>query len=196
MHIIITGRNIDVSQHSTNYVEKRLQKLERHVPDVGDVNVELVVNKTRSLNDGFGCEITFFLDTRLLRAEATSADLYKSVDSAVDKAMHQLDKVKARHRHKGRASVAANMVALQEEEEAAIAYADEIQFGRIVRSKEFSVDVMDPEEAIEQMEMLGHDFFLFAHPDTSGISLIYKRRDDQYGLLQPYVDDQDNLYGS
>lgn len=196
MHIIINGRNIDVSQHSANYVEKRLQKLERHVPDVGDVNVELAVNKTRSLSDSFRCEITFILDTRLLRAEATSADLFKSVDSAVDKVMHQLEKVKARHRHKGRASIAANIVALQEKAEAVIAYADEVDLGRIVRSKEFPVEAMKPEEAIEQMEMLGHDFFLFANPDSRGINLIYKRHDDQYGLLQPYVDDRGKPYGS
>lgn len=187
MHININGRNIEVSQHSTNYVEKRLQKLERHVSDVGEVNVELIVNKTRSVNDSFGCEITFWLDTRLLRAEATSADLYKSVDAAVDKTMRQLEKVKARHRHKGRASVAVNTMeqVFAEIESGEIGTKEDL--GEIVRTKSFYVQVMSPDEAIEQMEMLGHDFFLFGDPNTHGVNLVYKRRDDQYGLLKPEV---------
>lgn len=187
MHLNIHGRNFQISEHSTNYVEKRLQKLARHVPGVDEVNVELMVNKTRSVADSFGCEITFWLDKRLLRAEATSADLYKSVDAAVDKTMRQLEKVKARHSHKGRASVTTNTMeqVFAEIESGVFGNAEEL--GQIVRTKSFYVQVMSPEEAIEQMELLGHDFFLFGDPDTHGINLVYKRRDEQYGLLKPEV---------
>lgn len=187
MHINIHGRNLQISESNTNYVEKRLQKLARHVPNVDEVNVELMVDKTRSLSDSFGCEITFWLDTRLLRAEATSADLCRSVSLAVEKTMRQLEKVKARHRHKGRASIATNTMERIFEEIENGEYAEATKLGEIVRTKEFYVQVMSAEDAIEQMEMLGHDFFLFGDANTHGINLVYKRRDDQYGLLKPEI---------
>jgi putative sigma-54 modulation protein len=116
----------------------------------------------------------------LLRAEERSADIFTSVDMVIDKMQRQIDRYKSKRRNRYRsAPVEVAPPAFEEEE---------TEDSRIVRTKRFRVTPMDPEEAIEQMELLGHSFFVFYDVEEGRINVVYSRRDGNYGLLQPELD--------
>ena len=113
----------------------------------------------------------------ILRAEERHSDMFAAIDAVRDKLQRQIKRFKEKQvRVKARAQAAAVEQELLPEEEV---------FPRIVRNKRFTVNAMTPEEAIEQMELLGHDFFVFYDSDASALNVLYRRRDGNYGLLQP-----------
>ena len=134
-----------------------------------------------------GVEVTVWCDGLVLRAEETSPDMYTSIDGAVDKLERQIEKYRSRiiekrrldeSRRRRRAEQAAEKtLAAQGEEPPAAA--------RIVRVKRFAMKPMTPDEAVLQMELLGHMFFVFRHTDSQEINVLYKRRDGDYGLIEP-----------
>ncbi len=190
MKVIVHGRNVDVTDYVKEYVTKKVGKLERFLPQVGDVRAELTQNMTRSANDRYTAQITIWTNGQILRAEESTSDIFASIDATIDKMSSQIRRYKGkRYDNKRRAS----HIATEKEEQAAVAvaeaeaeeFADEL--GHIIRRKEFLVQAMNEEEALEQMELLGHDFFVFFNPQAKTVNVIYKRKDGNYGLLMPTV---------
>jgi putative sigma-54 modulation protein len=187
MDLIIHGRNVDVTDWIEEYVDKKVGKMERYLPSVNEARVELTHNATRAASDRYTAQITIWSNGQILRAEESTADIFASIDASADKMYGQIRRFKGRRYHtKRRASAAANaeaelaatMPEVDEEEE---------EQSTIIRRKEFLLQPMNEEEAMAQMEMLGHDFFIYYDPDANGINVLYRRRDGQYGLLQPRV---------
>ena len=188
MKVIVHGRNVDVTDYMKEYVTKKVGKLERYLPQAGEVRAELTQNMTRSANDRYTAQITIWANGQILRAEESTSDIFASVDATIDKMSSQIRRYKGkRYDNKRRAShVATEKV---EQAAAAIAEGEAEEFpeepGHIIRRKEFLVQPMNEEEALEQMELLGHDFFVFYNPLVRTVNVIYKRKDGNYGLLMP-----------
>jgi putative sigma-54 modulation protein len=189
MKVMVHGRNVDVTDYMKEYVTKKVGKLERYLPQIGEVRAELTQNMTRSANDRFTAQITIWTNGQILRAEESTSDVFASIDASVDKMASQIRRFKGRrYENRRRASHSVS----KEVEIASIAVAEGInepdeEPGLIIRRKEFLVQPMDEEEAVEQMELLGHDFFVFFNPQVKTVNVIYKRKDGNYGLLQPSV---------
>lgn len=186
MKILVHGRNVEVNDWIQEYVEKKVAKLERHLPQVTEVRAELTHAETRSADDRYTCQLTLSADGQILRAEESTGDIFASIDATVDKLQRQIRRFKGR-RYKGKrragvASAEAQIAAMAAVEAPA---EEEEEGGAIIRRKRFVMQPMNEEEAIEQMELLGHDFFVYLNPDTSAANVIYRRKDGNYGLLQP-----------
>ncbi|HRW46219.1 MAG: ribosome-associated translation inhibitor RaiA [Caldilinea sp.] len=188
MKVMVNGRNIEVTDYLREYVTKKVGRLERYLPQIGEVRADLTQNPTRSADDRYTAQITIWANGQILRAEEATSDIFASVDATIDKISSQIRRFKGRrHDSKRRASHAAT----REAEIAVTAVAEEVEMeeepGYIIKRKQFLVEPMDEEEALEQMELLGHDFFVFYNPQASSINVIYRRRDGNYGLLIPAV---------
>lgn len=197
MKLLVHGRQVKITESIEEHVQKRMERLERHMPQVTEVRVELSHRPTKSISDSFTCQLTMWAKKRILRAEVTYGDIYAAIDKAVDKMDRQIEKVSGRQKHHHRASLVENTEAILEAQpDVALAIADAQalaniempEMGRIKRRKEFNIRIMTEDEAIEQMELLGHDFFLFYNSADDAINLIYRRKDENYGLLQPRID--------
>ncbi len=183
MQLVIQGKNIEVSDWLRQYVEKKAGKLDRYLPDADEVRVELAVEKTKSAQDRQVVQMTVRANGRILRAEEKSADMFASVDAVMDKIHRQIARFKGRRhdrRTQGSNAETAEMPVPAEAEE-------EEETPTIVRVKRFTLTPMDEEEAAEQMELLGHDFFVFYNSRTAEVNVVYRRRDGNYGLLQPQL---------
>jgi putative sigma-54 modulation protein len=185
--ININARNMDLTPTLRNYVEKKTARIDRYMPNVIEVDIDLSAENARSANKRQVAQITV-RDARgaILRAEERSADMFASVDAVIDKLYRQIKRYRGkqmRHRRAGSEDfVNLEQVPLPDE-------TDEAEVERtIVRRKQFSLRPMIAEEAIEQMEMLGHDFFVFFNADAEAINVLYRRQDENYGLLQPQFD--------
>ena len=180
MQLIITGKNMEVSESLKGYVQKKIGKLDRYLPSIGEVHVELSTETVKSNQDRHVVQITMNSNGTTLRAEERSADILAAIDAVRDKLQRQMERYKerpVRKRQRARAvAVAAELEPAPPEEE---------EGPRIVRTKHFSLTPMNDEEAIEQMELLGHDFFVFYNPSTASMNVLYRRRDGNYGVLQP-----------
>ncbi|WP_461226881.1 ribosome hibernation-promoting factor, HPF/YfiA family [Lacticaseibacillus suihuaensis] len=173
----VRGENIEVTDAIRNYVEKRISKLnkffESSVEAIAHVNLKVYPDKTAKV------EVTIPLAYLTLRAEETSPDLYASVDLVTDKLERQVRKYKTKINRKSREKGFAPIQV--DTPEAAPTDDDSLQ---VVRTKRVSLKPMDSQEAILQMDMLGHNFFIFEDADTNGTSIVYKRRDGRYGLIE------------
>ncbi|MBP1044948.1 ribosome-associated translation inhibitor RaiA [Enterococcus sp. BWM-S5] len=176
----VRGENIEVTEAIRDYVEKKVKKLERYFSDSPEatvyVNLKVYTEKTAKV------EVTIPLPYLVLRAEETSPDLYASVDLVVDKLERQIRKFKTKINRKSRETGTGSVkeVAFFTEEETA----EETSELDIVRTKRLSLKPMDSEEAVLQMNMLGHNFFIFEDSETNGTSIVYRRKDGKYGLIE------------
>ncbi len=118
MNLIISGRHIQISTHLEEYIEEKTRKLTNHMPNLGEVRVEVATNETRSEADHFTCQITSWLEHHMLNAESNAADLHQAINEAIAKFDRQLEKMKIQHQHKGRPSLAANTEQALERQEA------------------------------------------------------------------------------
>lgn len=174
MELIIKGKNLEVTDWLYEYVEKKVRRLDRYLPGIEEARVELSVENTRSAQHRQRVQLTLRRKGVILRTEERSADMFTSVDAALDKMRRQIDRFKGkRWERKG----------VREPEPAELP--EEEALPRIVRTKRFLMTPMVPEEAAEQMELLGHDFFVFFNAEEDEINILYRRKDGDYGLLQP-----------
>ncbi|GAB2322940.1 ribosome-associated translation inhibitor RaiA [Alkalibacterium sp. m-11] len=182
----VRGENIEVTQAIREYVEKKVGKIEKYFKDVPEANAH--VNLKTYSDKTAKVEVTIPLPYVVLRAEETSPDLYGSVDLVIDKLERQMRKYKTKINRKNRRS--QGVVAHQQAEsdlwaDLNIEGDDEEELSAsIVRTKRLSLKPMDAEEAVLQMDMLGHNFFIFEDADTNGTSIVYKRKDGKYGLIE------------
>ncbi|MFN2201550.1 MAG: ribosome hibernation-promoting factor, HPF/YfiA family [Caldilineaceae bacterium] len=189
MDLHIHGRNVDVTDWLEEYVDKKVGKMERYLPAAKEARVELTHNETRAASDRYTSQITVWANGQILRSEESTSDIFASIDASADKMYRQIRRFKGRRYHtKRRASAAASaeaeaelLAVLDEDAEEE----EEQEQANIIRRKEFLLQPMNEEEAMAQMELLGHDFFVYYDPDADGVNVLYRRRDGQYGLLQP-----------
>lgn len=172
----VRGENIEVTPAIREYAEKKVGKLERYFTDVPDatahVNLKVYAEKTAKV------EVTIPLPYIVLRAEETSPDLYASIDLVVDKLERQIRKFKTKINRRTRGTAVEAPVAPTSNQE------EEVNDLDIVRTKRLSLKPMDSEEAVLQMNMLGHNFFIFEDAETNGTSIVYRRKDGKYGLIE------------
>ena len=180
MDLKIAGRGIEITDRLNDYVEKKIGRLDRYLPSITEAWVELSVEGTRAAADSQVCQVTVRVNGTILRAEERSDDMFTSIDAVLDKMYRQIARYKGKRQNRWRgAGVQIEPLPLEIEEE------PEEEGSRIVRYKRFAMAPMTPEEAVEQMELLGHDFFVFYNADEGQINVVYRRKDGDYGVIQP-----------
>jgi putative sigma-54 modulation protein len=183
MEIVIRGRNVDITPRLQSYVERKVERLDRYMPSIVDIRVDLAGEKFNRQGLTQVAQITLrSARGTILRAEERSGDLYAAVDAVVDKMYRQIERYKGKRRRRGEGSELVGLETAVELPE------EEMMSGKVIRRKSFSVVPMHEEEAIEQMELLGHDFFVFVNAATTGVNVLYRRQDGNYGLLEPEVE--------
>lgn len=181
MKFNIRGNNLEVTPALREYAEKKLSRLERYfdTPLESAVNVRLAVQR-----DEHKVEVTIPLPGVLVRAEEASDDMYASLDLVVEKLERQIRKYKTKINRKFRQEGGPRSQWKDPDAHNGEAEVEE-DAPEVVRIKRFSLKPMDVEEAILQMDMLGHNFFVFSNADTNRVNVVYRRRDGRYGLIEP-----------
>ncbi|QQY80084.1 SSU ribosomal protein S30P /sigma 54 modulation protein [Keratinibaculum paraultunense] len=175
MKLTFVGKNIEVTEALKDVTEKKLGKLEKYFQGDVEGNVVYSVERNRKI-----IEITINLPGTILRAEESSDDMYAAIDKAVDILERQIrkHKTKLQRRYKNGETIRfENIEPLQEEEDRP----------KIVRTKRFDMKPMSVEEAILQMELLRHNFFVFMNAESGDLNVLYKRKDGNYGLIEPEI---------
>ena len=175
MRITITGRNIELTPGLKEAVEEKLGKLEKYFKPETDVHVTLSVEKERQK-----IEVTIPTKGHTIRAEEVSNDMYVSIDLVEETIERQLIKYRTKIVSK-KLNAAANFKAEYLEEN----YDDDEEEIKIVRSKRYDLKPMYPEDACIQMELLGHDFFVLVNAETDEVNVVYKRKGNTYGIIEP-----------
>ncbi|WP_166243660.1 ribosome hibernation-promoting factor, HPF/YfiA family [Paenibacillus turpanensis] len=187
MEYIIRGDHFEVTEALKDYTQKKIKKLERFFnTPLDEANVTLSVVKNKHV-----VEVMIPLSGVMLRAEERSEDMYASIDKVLDKLERQVRKYKTKinrqfrqDRGKG-ALIKENFDNINSRAaEQAIEEDDELE---LVRTKRFTLKPMDIEEAILQMNMIGHDFFVFSNAVSNQVNVVYKRQDGKYGLIEPAI---------
>ena len=173
MNYTVSGKGIEITNGLRDAVVDKLSKLERYFTPDTEVNVTLSVEKERQR-----IEVTIPIKGTIIRAEQVSSDMYASIDLVEAVLERQLRKYKNKIVDQKQSAMALSQVFLEEES----TEEDEI---KIVRSKRFAMKPMDVEEACVQMELLGHDFFVFRNAETDEVNVVYKRKGNTYGLIEP-----------
>ncbi len=174
MNVVIKGRHIDVTTTLRERARQKLRKIEKQFNHIIKADVELSIEAGKP-NKNQICEITLFGEKTIFRARAESDDMYTAIDEAVVKIEKQIEK------HKGRAYVSEN----KHVEKITRIEQQEAKKPKIVKKKTFEVWRMSLDEALLQMEFLAHDFFIFIDSKTERMNIIYKRRDGNFGLIEP-----------
>ena len=173
MNLVISGKNIDITEGLRAAVEEKIGKLERYFNDSTEVHVTLSTEKNRQK-----IEVTVPMKGTIIRAEETSTDMYVSIDLVEEVIERQLRKYKNKLIQKEQNVAQFSKGCVDED-----TY-DEEEIS-IIRTKKFAMKPMDPEEACVQMELLGHTFFVFRNSETDEVNVVYKRKDNTYGLIEP-----------
>src|SRR5699024_2025255 len=174
--------NIEVTQAIRDFVEKKISKLERYfdTPPTSNVHVNLSV-----YNEEQQIEVTIPMTGLLLRAEEQHTNLYAAIDLVVDKLERQIRKYKTKVNRKFRTEDSPKHIFAELEHEKRVAAEEDDDDIEIVRTKRFTLKPMDSEEAVLQMDMLGHAFFVFTNAESNETNVVYKRRDGKYALIEP-----------
>lgn len=174
MDIIVRGSKLEITKAMESYAKDKISRLDKYLDDTSNVKATVVAKVHGHLNT---VEVTIPLKNLILRAEEKQDDYYAAVDTVIDKLERQIRKNKTRiasKKNKEAKGFAYDYIETIEEEEEE----------KIVKRKKISVKPMDEEEAILQMELLGHEFYLFKNVDTDKPALIYKRKDGNYGIIE------------
>ena len=195
MKLLIQGNNIAVTESIHDYVEQKLEKAVRHFQNItGKVDVHLSVARNSRIERKHKAEVTVFANGTVIRAQEGSDNLYASIDMVADKIARQLRKYKEKH-------LAKNAHAHAHMREEAIAESEELMEvneinsdrhaelpAKVVRSKYFAMPPMTADEALEQLQLVDHDFYMFHNSETGEINVIYSRNHGGYGVIQPRSD--------
>ena len=173
MQYIISGKNIDVTEGLEEAIYEKIGKLERYFTPETEVHVTLSVEKERQK-----IEITIPMKGNIVRAEQVSNDMYVSIDLVEEIIERQLRKYKNKLVDQQQTAASLSKAFVEEE----IHDDDEI---KIIRSKRFAMKPMDPEEACIQMDLLGHNFYVFRNAETDEVNVVYKRKGNTFGLIEP-----------
>lgn len=180
MKYTIRGNNIEVTAALHNYAEKKLSRLEKYF-DTENTEACVVLSVTREEHK---VEVTIPLPGLMVRAEEISEDMYASMDLVIEKLERQIRKYKTKVNRKLRHESSLRLQHVNGAAISATTVLDEEEPFKVVRTKRFNIKPMDTEEAILQMNMLGHDFFVFSNAHSDEMNIIYKRKDGKYGLIE------------
>lgn len=183
MQLIITGKNMHISDRTEDFVRQKMARLDRHISQEAEARVELAQENTKNKTQRQIVQVTVFKNGTIIRAEERAADLKVAVDAVVDKLDKQIRRYKDKQMSKRRITAAAVHAVEQAEAEGEME-----PMPRLVRTKKFKTAPMSVDEAIEQMELLGHSFFLFLNAESDALNVVYRRDDGNYGLLEPQLD--------
>ena len=192
MELKIHTHNVEVTPSLQEHVEKKVSKLDKYLPNIHEVRVDLAMERRKQGQDQSVAQLTL-RNSRgvILRAEEKKeGDIYAALDRALDKMYRQIERYKGKRTRRGGGKFA--------EADAALAFAEPVPLAEdasdedeekldIVRRKRVELIPMTEEEAIDQMELLGHDFFIFLNANTAHIGVLYRREDGNYGVLEPDV---------
>jgi ribosomal subunit interface protein len=185
MEFILRSRNGKVTERQQDYIKEKIGKLERYLDRISLVTVEVSEEQRRTDGNTHRAQVTLVGDHGiLLRAEQHSTDLYSAIDTVHDSLQRQIERYKDKHWRRGKLRRQGGEI-VEVELEANGAVDTDLSRPQIVRTKEFQVKPMYSDEAVEQMELLGHDFFVFRDAGTSQINVLYRRDDGNYGLIVP-----------
>ncbi|MDR3348467.1 MAG: ribosome-associated translation inhibitor RaiA [Acidaminococcales bacterium] len=174
MNIAVRGKNIDITPALRDYVEKRVSKVTKYFSEVGNIHAILSVEKNQHC-----VEVTVPVNGIILRAQEITGDMYSSVDLVVDKIERQITKYKTKLMKRFRSGADRFRSELVPD---SAAVEDEF---KVLKTKRFAIRPMSAEEAIMQMNLINHSFFVYFDADDESISIVYKRKDGNYGLLLP-----------
>jgi putative sigma-54 modulation protein len=185
MDVMVKGRNMPVTEALERYATEKVERTAKFFDEehsVARAEVELIHERNPSNPEPEVADATLFINSTVLKAREASADMYASIDRMSDKLERQVRRYRGRqldrwHGQRKRHEIAETGPVVVEDEE-------EIE-ARIVRTKQFQMKPMNPEEAALQMDLLGHAFFVFTHADTGEINVVYRRHDGNYGLIEP-----------
>jgi putative sigma-54 modulation protein len=184
IQILVNTSEMEMTPHLKDYVEKKINKLSRIVDNLDEARVELKYDRSvRSASDKHVAQMTIRGRNLLLRAEERSDDIYTSVDAALDKLHRRVEKFKGKREH-ARTEAGVAKTAPEAEPAREVSAAEPA----IIRRKRFAVEPMTEGEAMDQMNLLGHEeFFVFQNMASGAVNVIYKRRDGMYGILEPEI---------
>ncbi|MGX8796330.1 ribosome hibernation-promoting factor, HPF/YfiA family [Fusibacter sp. JL298sf-3] len=176
MKVTVTGRNLVITDAIREQVERKLEKFDKFFKSDVEAHATFSVQKGNHIVEVM---IPLKNDT-IFRAEARTDDMYSSIDEAIDKIARQMKKHKSKIEKKFHSSDSIRFENIPVEE----IKSDE---ATIVKTKRFGIKPMHPEEAVLQMDLLGHDFFVFLNGETEEVNVVYKRKDGDFGLIEPYL---------
>lgn len=180
----LSGRGVEVTEPLRDYVEEKLSRLEKFNDQITSARVTLTVRDVKNAARRNRVEVQINVPHGIIRAEETNADMYAAIDKASDVLERQLRKFKTRllkQRHEGAPQPEpgpAELAAARGEDDQPIE-------PEIVRQKRFEMRPMTAEDAVFEMEAIGHDFYVFKNMDTDGLGVVYRRKDGHYGLIEP-----------
>ncbi len=182
MRTIVKGKNLDVPDAVRDYAERKMRRLERHLDDRTDAIIELSVERHRSADDSRIADATLVIDGQTLRGRADGATWEAAIDEVVDKverrAVDHREKPRVRARGPEEKEILARL---------ADGTSDEAREPRVVKTKRFAIEPMFEEDAIAEMETLGHAFFIFVNAENERLNLLYRRQDGDFGLIEPVI---------
>jgi putative sigma-54 modulation protein len=182
---IVKGKNTDVSDSVRQYAERKMRRLERLLDDSTDAVIELSNEQHRSAADSQIAEVTLVVDGQMLRSHAAGPTYQASLDTVIDRIERQAVDAREKPRGKVRLEEARARRAVGEEPESVAE--QEQPRRRIVKTKRFAIEPMFEEDALAQMEELGHHFFIFVNAETERLCVLYKRHAGDYGLIEPVI---------
>lgn len=171
MKITVRGKGTQVTNALKEYVEKRIGRLDKFFIENTEAQVTLTVEKDRHV-----VEVTIPVNGYIIRGEEETGDMYASIDLVVDKLEKQIEKYKTKLARRVKNGSLKDFVGKND---------SSLEEPKIVRTKSFSIKPMPPEEAILQMNLLGHSFFVFSNAETDQVNVVYRRKDGNYGLIEP-----------
>ena len=182
MRTVVKGKNYEVPERVREYAQRKLRRLERLLDDRSDATVELSVEQHRSVQDSHIVDVTLVIDGQALRSSAAAATHQAGIDDVVDK----IERRAVSFRETSRVRKSSETVRGAGAEETADD-GPEDGVGRIVKVKRFAIEPMFEEDAVARMEELGHAFFVFVNAENERVSILYRRREGDYGLIEPVV---------
>ena len=177
MRLHVKGKNVEVSDSIRQYAEDKMSKLNRQLHELTEVELELRVEKNPSISANQVAEVTVWTKGPTLRVTEASSDMKSSIDQLTDKLLRQVQDYRGKRRSKqirGNGIPPGGSMSIDPEDT-----------GQIVKTKQFTLKPMNAEEAVLQLELIGHDFFVFRSDESGEINVIYRRRDGGYGLIEP-----------
>jgi putative sigma-54 modulation protein len=178
MRLQVKGKNVEVSDSIRRYAEEKMGKLDRKLHALTQVELELCVERNPSISDNQVAEATVWTKGPTLRAREATTDMKASIDQLTDKLLRQIEHYRTK---RSRRQVRGNGVPPG----GSMSTPDEETGPQIVKTKQFAVKPMSAEEAVLQLELIGHDFFVFRSDESGDVNVIYRRRDGGYGLIEP-----------
>src|ERR671910_569180 len=178
MRLQVKGKNVEISDSIRRYAEDKLRKLDRQLHELTQVELELRVERNPSISANQVAEVTVWTKGPTLRVTEASTDMKASIDQLTEKLLRQVEHYRAKRRRKqirGNGTPPGGSMSIPDEETGP----------QIVKTKQFSMKPMSAEEAALQLDLVGHDFFVFRSDESGEVNVIYRRRDGGYGLIEP-----------